>query len=344
MKICVKKFEINTSLLDTYEMFSVFKYIVFIGVIFSSLPSLAELLFPQKRIPRNHSLFVDVSTELFYSHGNFKNDGYLENLEQPNYIIFFNYKLHLIYTPAEWVHIEPYIHAQTHIVQEETSLNYLPFRPTKAGLKGSFFINTPFIVLSPELDFSYPLDAQASGASRIVTNDRVMKLTPALLMHLSVLGSFVPFGKIAYQYRQDLSGLLIYHAGLMYQDIVWELGALFGGFFSVVQDQNPNNRHFPLNRFNAGSLKFYSANPDTHGVTFWTDLKLSKKTQIFAHFGFNFFGFNYAQGPSLNLGIRRGFVKPKSPHKYRRAVHDFEEKTEDMESLFNESDDFISPY
>lgn len=340
----IKKFEITFILPDTYKMYPFFKYILFIGITLSALPAFAELLLPQKRIPRNNSLYVDFSTELFYSHSNFDNDGYLKDLEDQNYITFFNYKLHFIYAPSKWVHIEPYIHAQTHIVQQDTSTNYQPFRPTTAGLKGSFFINTPFVVISPELDFSYPLDAQTDGVSRIVTNDRVLKLTPALLLHLSFLGSFIPFGKIAYQYRQDLSGLLIYHAGFMYQDNVWELGALFGGFSSVTQDQNPNLRHRILNQFSAGSLKFHSANPNTLGTTFWVDLKLSKKTQLFAHYGINFLGSNYAQGHSLNIGIRRGFVKPKSSHSYRRAVHGFEEKTEDMESLFNESDDSISPY
>ena len=281
MKTCIKKFEISQILLDTYGMRLVLKYTLFIGIVLGTSSSLAELLLPQKRIPRNHSLFVDFSTELFYSQGNFDNDGFLKDLEDLNYITLFNYKLHVIYAPTSWVHIEPYVHAQTHIVKQETSTNYLPFRPTQAGLKGSFFISTPFVVLSPELDFSYPLDAQTNGVSRIVTNDRVLKLTPALSMHFSFLGSFIPFGKIAYQYRQDLSGLLIYHAGFMYQDNIWELGALFGGFSSVVPDQNPNIRHRILNQFNAGSLKFSSANPNTLGTTLWVDLKLSKKNANF---------------------------------------------------------------
>jgi len=325
-------------------MYSAFKHTLFIGIILSVLPAFAELLLPQKRIPKNSSLFIDFSTELFYSHSNFDNNGYWEDLADRNYITFFNYKLHFIYAPTSWAHIEPYIHAQTHIAQKETSLDYLPFRPTKTGLKGSFFIHTPFVVISPELNFSYPLDAQTNGVSRIITNDRVFKLTPALLMHFSFLGSFVPFGKIAYQYRQDLSGLLIYHAGFMYQDNVWELGVLFGGFSSVVQDQHPNTRHSILNQFNAGSLKFYSANPSSHGITGWIDLKLSKKTQMFAHYGVNFLGSNYAQGHSINVGIRRGFIKPRSSLPYRRAVRCFEEKKEDMESLFNENDDSVSPY
>ncbi len=326
-------------------MHSLFKYTFLIGIVLGTSSSLAELLLPQKRIPRNHSLFVDFSTDMFYSHSNFDNEGFLENLADPNYITFFNYKFHLIYTPSSWVHIEPYIHAQTHIVQKENHTDYLPFRPTTAGLKLSSFINTPFAVFSPEIDFSYPLDSQKDGISRIITNDGVIKLTPALLIHFAFLGSFIPFGKIAYQYRQDLSSLLIYHAGFMYQDNIWEIGALFGGFSSLIKDQNPNRRHRFLNQFNAGSLKFYSADPNTLGTTFWMDLKLSKKTQIFVHYGFNFLGLNYAQGHSFNIGLRRGFVKARSPYKYRRDVHDFEERTEDMESIFNESDDSsISPY
>ena len=303
-------------------------------------PVLRSLLLPQKRIPRNHSLFTDFSTELFYSQSNFDHEGFVEKLEgEKTYIAFFNYKLHLIYTPFSWIHIEPYAHAQTHIIQTDTRRDYLPFRPTKAGLKLSSFIHSPFIVLSPEIDFSYPLDSQRNGISRIITNDGVIKLTPALLAHFSFLGSFIPFGKIAYQYRQDLSGLLIYHGGFMYQDNIWELGALLGGFSSVVKDQSPNKRQRVLNRFNAGSLKFYSADPSTLGAVLWIDLKLSKKTQIFAHSGFNFFGLNYAQGFSLNIGMRSGFIKKGSPYKYRRDVRHFEEKTEDIESLFNEEGD-----
>lgn len=322
----------------------IFKHILMVGIILGALPSLAELLLPQKRIPMNHSLFADFSTEIFYSQGNFDNEGFFEKLEgETTYTTFLNYKFHLIYAPFSWIHVEPYIHAQTHIVNTETSLNYIPFRPTKTGLKGSFFINTPFVVLSPEIDFSYPLDSQKNGISRIITNDGFITLTPALLAHFSFLGSFIPFAKIAYQYRQELSGLLIYHAGFMYQDNIWEIGALAGGFSSVVEDQNPNKRHRFLNQFNAGSLKFYSANPSTFGTTAWVDLKLSKKTQIFAHYGFNFFGLNYAQGYTLNLGLRLGFIKAKSPYKYRRDVRNFKEREEDMESIFNESDDSSMP-
>ena len=328
-------------------MHLVLKYTLLIGIVLGTLPSLAELLLPQKRIPKNHSLFADFSTEMFYSYGNFDDDGFfedLDNVKNLKYITFFNYKFHLIYAPFSWMHIEPYIHAQTHIVQkEETILDYLPFRPTTAGLKGGFSINIPIVTLSPEIDFSYPLDSQRNGISRIITNDRFIKLTPALFAHFSFLGSFIPFAKIAYQYRQELSGLLIYHAGFMYQDNIWEIGALLGGFSSVVEDQNPNKRHRFLNEFNAGSLKFYSANPSTLGTTIWADLKLSKKTQIFVHYGFNFFGLNYAQGHSLNIGLRRGFIKAKSSHKYRRDVRGFEEKTEDMESIFNENDDSFIP-
>ena len=327
--------------MDTYEMHSSLKYILFIGILFGASSGWAEFLLPQKRIPGNNSLFIDLSTEIFYSQGNFDYEAFFENLEGENtYTAFFNYKLNLIYAPFSWVHIEPYIHAQTHIIRKETSTDYLPFMPTKTGLKGSFFIHTPFVVLSPELDFSYPLDTQRT---RIVTNDGVIKLTPALFIHLSFLDSFIPFGKIAYQYRQDLSGLLIYHGGFMYQDNIWEIGLLLGGFSTVILDQNSNTRHSVLNQFNAGSLKFYSANPSTLGVALWTDLKLSKKTQIFVHIGGNFFGLNYAQGFSLNVGLKRGFIKPKSKHPYRRAVHDFEEKTEDMESLFYEGN-HSSPY
>ena len=330
--------------LDTYEMHFM-KYIWLIGIVLGAFSSGAELLLPQKRIPGNRSLFVDLSTEIFYSHGNFDQEGFLKNLEKQNYTTFLNYKLHLIFAPSSWVQMEPYIHAQTHLVQKEISSDVLPLSFTKAGLKGSFFIHTPVVVLSPEIDFSYPLDSQKNGISRIVTNDGVIKLTPALLVHLSFLDSFVPFGKVAYQYRQDLSGLLIYYVGLMYQDNIWEIGALAGGFSSIIKDQIPNTRHSVLNKFNAGSLKFHSANPSTLGSVLWADLKLNKKTQIFAHYGFNFLGLNYAQGHSLNIGIRRGFVKPKSKLPYRRAVHDFKEKTEedDIESLFNESNDASMP-
>ena len=316
------------------------KYIWFVGITFGALSSWANPLLPQKRIPRNNSLFVDLSTEVLYSQGNFDNKAFYENLENEGYITLFNYKLNVLYAPSSWVHIEPYIQAQTHIVRR-INLDYLPFRPTKTGLKGSFFIHTPFVALSPEINFSYPLDRQKT---RIVTNDGVIQLTPALFIHLSFLDSFIPFGKIAYQYRQDLSGLLLYQGGFMYQDNIWEIGALLGGFSSVIPDQNPNTRHSVLNRFNAGSLKFYSANPSILGTALWADLKLSNKTQVFIHGGFSFFGFNYAQEFSLNIGFRRGFIKSKSPYPYRRAIHDFEEKKEDMESLFYEGNDSSSPY
>ena len=255
-------------------------FLLLLSVFCFSFGAKADFLFPQKRIPNNQTLILDFSTETIYSQANLDPNGYYTDLT--GWISLFNYKLDLVYAPASWFHVTPYAHAQTHIVYNNY-VEYSPFRFTQAGLKFSHFIHASFITLSPEVDLSFPLDVQKGNVSRIVTNDEVIKVSPALYLHFALSDYFFPFAKIGYQYRQELSGLVLYQLGLMYQDNVWEIGVLGGGFSSAIPALNPNERKDVLERYNGGSL-LYSAQPGTLGASGWIDLKLSKKTQLFCPF------------------------------------------------------------
>ena len=292
---------------------------------------LADYLSPQVRTPKKSQLLLDFETQGYYSHSNFTEDRqytYIQNERgAPTWIGFLNYKLGLSYRPQSWIEFYPYIRAGTHY-----SYPYLlPFWLGDAGLRLRHYFYSEFLSFFPEVDLMLPVRPQVGQVSRIITSDDVFKVTPMARVYLHPFKSVSLIGAAGFQYRfEGLSGLLLWQAGLLYQDHIWEVGSLVGGMHTMVGDKythSPNNRHQHLKKFNSGSLKFYSVNPEAIGLSTWIHLTLAQKAYIYLNYQFDFFGRNYARGHGVNMGLAYRFLSRKSDKKYKKSIRRFKHRS-----------------
>ena len=303
-----------------------------------------EYLLPKKRTPRKARLYMSVSAHSYYSNANYTSAGgvytYLyDRNRRPAFVALADWKVGLGYSPAAWIEIYPYAQAQTHYSRPY----FLPLQPVSAGFKLRHKIKTRVISLYPEIDASLPLFSQTGEVSKIVTSDGVAQITPSVWLYFSYFKSLTPFFRVGFQHKlQGFAGLFLWQAGVSYQDYVWEAGVLAGGFQTVVGDVDeiqPSRRHRVLEKFNSGSLKFYSVNPSLVGVSLWADMAVSKKANLFLNFNYDFQGVNYAKGFGVNLGVKYKFLSKKS--KRKRSIRRFTEKRKNFEeeTLENTNED-----
>lgn len=301
----------------------------------------AQYLLPKTRKPVKSLFYIHFETQNYYSHFNYTSDGqyaYIyDDQKRRNWIYFSDYILAFSYSPTSWIEFYPYVTAQTHY-----SYPYLlPFQLNNVGLKLKHSILTSIVSLFPEIDITLPVDPQSENPYRIITNDDVFKWTGSVWLYF--FRSISPFVRLGFQKRYGgLSSFLLWQLGLSYQDHIWELGFLFGGFRTIVRDvdqNNPNKKHARLNKFNSGSLKFSSVNPEATGFSSWVSARVKRNVYLFLNCNFDFQGRNYAQGLSINLGFKYNFRTKKSKKKYKKSIRRFREREDDVESIFNEDSD-----
>ena len=305
--------------------------------------SFAEYLRPPARQLKHSLLNFDFEVQGYHSDANYTADGNFTDIYAENartWIGFLDYKIGALYAPAKWVEFYPYTKAQTHYSYPY----FLPFQMTSAGAILRHHISISSVIFSPEVDVSFPLDSQENNPRQIITSDGVLKVTPSFLLRVSFMESVSPFLKIGFQYKKGgLAGLLLWQLGISYYDHIWELGALVGGFRTVMGDReqnNPQNRHRLLDTYNSGSLKFYSVNPELIGASAWVDVRASKKTYLFVKYGLDFYGKNYAKSfLNFNLGVKHLLALKKSDKKYKKSLRRFREKRESTDDIFDDSQD-----
>ncbi len=321
-------------------VFCIFQYLLLLSLVLSCFwtHALQYLSFP-RRLVEDNLLALNFEHRTYYSHINFNQQGSLRNISDEGYILLMDYHLSFFYSPNQWFQISPYIEAQTHMVNHPSKeIQVLPFFPTLSGIKVFSSIHVPYLSILPEIDFTFPLDVQ-NPINRIITNDGVFSTTPSLALFLN-LSRLHPFARIGYHWRYFISDLLFAQLGLLYRDNILEIGGLIGGFTSVTsgRDSNSLNRHKDLERYNLGSLKFYSVLPTSLGTSVWLDINLNRKFHFLTQFNFNWMGLNYAQGYTLHLGIRYSFIKRANlREQYKKSIRRFKQNSYDMNSLYQEN-------
>ena len=310
-----------------------FQYLLLSIFILTSFWTYAlQYLSVPRSIKEDQVLSVNFEHRSYYSFNNFNQTGFMKNLEDQGLIFLMDYHLSAFYSPTGWFHIAPYLEAQTHIVNTAIETRALPFFPTLSGLKTWISIHISYFSLFPEIDFSYPLDVQ-NPISRIITNDGVSSLATSLMGSFN-FWRFRPFLRAGYQWRYSISNLLFAQFGILYQEDNLEIGWLTGGFTAVGGDSDRSfNRHKDLEKYNTGSLKFYSTLPASVGTSIWFDAAVNKRMNLLAQINFNWEGFNYAQGYTLHLGVRYHFIK-REKGSYKKSIRRFKQKSYDIESLY----------
>jgi hypothetical protein len=112
-------------------------------------------------------------------------------------------------------------------------------------------------------------------------------------------------GKLGFLYRTEgLSSLVPYQLGLGLRFGNLHLSGTIDGSISVGQDQETTaNRHNFLNRTNAGSLHYRSANPNSNSVDFQAKWNVTNQFGFIGGVGNNFLGKNSSDGAHYFVGL-----------------------------------------
>ena len=159
--------------------------------------------------------------------------------------------------------------------------------------------------LVEELSVSVPFRSLKPGMFKPWPDEGSLRVHPALWMYVSFWQTFYPFGKVAFQFRnQGLSDLLKLRLGVLIRvGVVSEVGASVYGFWSVVKSVPGSlSQEELLSRLHAGSLKFGSSNPAVLGGFVWLKWHLPYFTlRLSGDMDIN--GNHYAKGYTFQLAL-----------------------------------------
>lgn len=304
--------------------------------------SSADYLIPYQRPPKASQLYMNWENQFYYSQSNFLNAGEYDFLKNSAFIAFADYKFSFVYRPYSWLKLTPHFRGKTYF-NSAVSANqsgYIPFQPASIGAAMSYPLRKSIFGLQPEAAVSFPLDSQNNDVQRLVVSDESLTADLSLLCQIVIKRHFIPFVKVGVQYRgKELLSLAQWQAGLKYRDRVWELGVLLGGQNSLAVQSMPSSKKSLLDKYNAGSLKFLSVSPFSIGSSAWMDVRLNKRVSVFALYGLDLYGAEYAQGHTGSLGLKVLFIKKHSKRAYKRRNRQFREEREEVDSFLTDESD-----
>jgi len=304
----------------------------------SPLSFAEDYLHPNTRIPLRSILHIDFQNQFYYTDSNFLSESEswtgsaLNYIDNNNRIILTDHKTSLIYRPMKWIQIIPHLRVKNFYNTGSTDFF---FNLTEIGATLNHPIRTSLLGFLPSFEFVIPLDKQQS-VHRPILSDETIAFNLSLLTQMYLSKKWVPFGKVAFQYRgRDLLSLFQGQAGLKYRDHIWELGALFGIQNFIPIQNPPSQKSHLLNQFNSGSLKYFVRDPFAMGLSSWADFRVGKKTHLLTILSADLNGINYAQGFSITFGVKYKFIgrSKRKIKKYR-----FQEKVQDIDSFLNQDD------
>ena len=229
-------------------------------------------------------LHIELNTGYYYTEENYGKNFQAQSLRQAlklaqnNDAPFFQYmsaELSMGYSITDWFEIEAF--SSGFWYAQSGNGKTLRFSGPQIKRAGVGFRSQQNITQSfgfiPEFSFSFPFFSINDRVQKPITDDGSMHFTPSIWMY-GVIGDILyPFAYGGFKFRTNsLSSLLQWKAGLMLKADIAEIGFYSYGFWSAIRDKSSSvlgDRFNLLKRTNAGSLKFYSANPGLIGFAGW---------------------------------------------------------------------------
>ena len=226
---------------------------------------------------------IKFHTGYHYTESNFINRSRSEPLHQalklkagpPPFFHFMETGLNLGYNAFSWLSAEVFL-AGFWFAQSGNGTKLYVSSPEVKRVGG--ILRSPHLIKGvfgfiPEISFSHPFFSINYNTQTPITDDGVWHLTPALWLYGVLLDIVHPFVYTGLKWRsQPLSSLFQWKAGLMLRADIAEMGFYVHGFWPVTVDQSSSligDRVSLLKRVNAGSLRFFSSNPQVIGGTGW---------------------------------------------------------------------------
>lgn len=231
-----------------------------------------------------NTFHIELNTGYYYTEENytrvFKSQSLRDTLKltaasSSPFFHYMNTELSVGYSFTNWFEVEAF--SSGFWFAQSGNGNTLRFSGPKINRGGVAFRSQQSIVKNfgfiPEFSFSFPFFLLNQRTEKPVINDGSMHFTPTLWLY-GVIGEVIyPFANVGLKLRtQSLSSLLQWKVGAMLKADIAEIGFYSYGFWSVIKDKSSSllgDRFNLLKRVNAGSLKFFSANPGLIGFMGW---------------------------------------------------------------------------
>ncbi len=327
------------------KSFSIQLYFLFISIL-TSVAAHAVTYNPYQVFKKGR-FDINIQTQFFKTEANFSSGGQKQNLPGSNYL------QNLEVTPTlRWELIEDLgLIAGFNIASSESS-DALATRKNSTFNRvdlGADFVywNSDFHESFVRLIYSKTLEPIDFTTDSVFNSDGVNEIKPEVVFRFDFDGIY-PFFQGGLNFRSDgLSNLFTYGVGAEARFVELGLGAAIYGRTSISDDSKtntPGDRNIVNNRVNAGSLKYFSVNPNSTDLELNANFAFNQNMLLKIFGGYTLIGSNsavgYTIGADLNINFNLGGISTSrstrsSAPAYREKIsrdttpQDFKEDTND---------------
>ncbi len=277
------------------------------GLLLFSVPVLA--LDNYKEFQRDRWDF-EVGTQFFYSEANYPSSGGgSQNLFSGNHYQLLDVNFGTRYMPQKnwsvfgWGNIGSAESKNSLATRSNSSFNEMA-----AGF--DFLMYSEGFQLVPEIVALMPFEKVDTSSDTVLNSEGVFEVRSRLVAQKD-FGMWRGYGWLGFNYRGDgRSFLMPWGAGAQFKMNRHRWGAELLGYQSISDDTNNKDsviRTAYINSVNAGSLKFYSANPSLIDTQVYATWALHPKWSLQANAGMTLTGTNTAAGYHVGGFIRYSF-------------------------------------
>ncbi|WP_413943917.1 hypothetical protein [Bdellovibrio sp. HCB-162] len=278
----------------------------FAGLFFFSFPVWA--LDNYKEYKRDTWEF-EVSSQFFRSEANYpESGGSSQNLPNGNHYQLIDVTLATRYMPRQnwsvfgWGNVASAESKDSIATRTNSTLS-------EGAVGADFLIYNEMFQLIPEVIAVFPFEKIDNTSDTVMNSEGVIEVRSRVIAQKD-FGTFRGYGWLGFNYRAEgRSFLMPWGVGAQLKMDRIRLGAELFGYQSVSDDTNKNSlsRTSYINGVNAGSLKFYGANPALMDTQLYAKWLINRKWSIQANGGATLMGSNVAAGFHIGGFIRYTF-------------------------------------
>lgn len=310
---------------------------VFVGLLLFSLPGLAVDNY--KEYKRDHWEF-ELGSQFFYTDANYPSSGGgSQSLASGNYYQLLDVTLGTRYVPRrDWS-----IFAWGTVGNSE-SKNSVATRSnsalSEAGAGVDFVMYSDSFQLIPEVMAVAPFEKVDPASDTVLNSEGVFEVRSRLIAQKD-FEALRGYGWLGFNYRgEGRSFLMPWGLGVQFKVNRFRFGAEVLGFQSVSEDTDKNNflRTAYINTVNAGSMKFYSADPSLVDSQLYATWLVSRKFSLHVHGGTTLAGANTAAGYHAGGFLRYSFDMTEGYSEENPASAVESEIPDQRSNMYEESD------
>ncbi|MNT01642.1 hypothetical protein D3C72_1361170 [compost metagenome] len=261
----------------------------------------------------------EANTQYFSSTKNFNSSGKSESLPSGNTYSLWDTTLETRYTPRRTYSIFGSLNIANSQAKDSVATRKNS-SITDALLGMDFFMYSGTVDLIPEATIDIPFQAIDAEADDALNSEGVMQVSGRMNVQKD-LRPLKLYGYLGFTYRGDgRSFLLPWGSGFEYKATRrWLFGAELFGYQSMTDDKDTGdelNRNSHINTVNAGSMAFYSVNPDVIDSKVFLQYRITRPLTFGFDAGMTLAGKNMADGYHIGgffrytFDLTEGYVQP----------------------------------